>query len=47
MDAVAAHGVSRSGIKSEPQLPTFAMAVVTLDPLTHCTGLGIEPALLQ
>ena len=26
---------------------THAAAVATLDPLTHCTGLGIEPVLLQ
>ena len=26
---------------------TYATAAATLDPLTHCAGLGIEPRLQQ
>lgn len=38
-----AYGVSRSGIRSELQFLTYAVAMVTLYTLIHCTGQGFEP----
>ena len=39
--------VPSSEIESELQLLTYAAAAATLDPLTHCTRLGIELAPLK
>ena len=35
--------VSGPGSESEQQLPAYATAVATVDPLTHCARPGIEP----
>ena len=39
--------ISGLGIESKPQLLTYATAAAVLDPLTDCTGQGIEPTPLQ
>ena len=39
--------VPGAGVESEQQLPTYDAAVTLLDPLAHCTGLRIEPAVPQ
>ena len=43
MATSAAYGSSQLGAESEPQLPAYATATVTPDPLTHYTGPRIKP----
>ena len=45
--APLAYGSSQAGDQIQAAVVTYAIAVATLDPLTHCTGLGIKPVTLQ
>ena len=42
--APAAHGISWARDRIQAAAATYTTAAATLDPLSHCTGLGIKPA---